>query len=333
MVAMEKQLPIVLICDKNFIMPTAVAITSLIRNKDAATFLDIHILCSDCAPEDVRVLETLAKNEDRVTVSIRHVSAKQYGDIIRQISTISVSAVLKFDICELFPKYDRILYIDGDLIVRGDLWSLYHDTDFSDELFAAVLHSTCIVDDGRRINSGVILFNAKKMREEGMRDKLVSYRAGRGDQASMDQQTFNVVCRDRILYLPPRYNCIPRLLLNELRPPVYTMEEFNRFFHTEYRTLEEIFNDACIFHFSAEKPWVYHDLPLADEWMHYYKLSPYGAQPLSRGGRLKRLSVLYQKGGLSAAFEYVIKGPLRRKYYAMRSMEFRRERFEKDWFG
>ena len=54
-------------------------------------------------------------------------SLDQYRDI-KQLAHISIACLLKFDICELIPSYEKLLYLDGDIIAKDDLTELY-ETD------------------------------------------------------------------------------------------------------------------------------------------------------------------------------------------------------------
>ena len=44
--------------------------------------------------------------------------------------------LLKFDLPNLLKRYQKVLYLDGDILVKGDLFELY-DTDISSVMCAA----------------------------------------------------------------------------------------------------------------------------------------------------------------------------------------------------
>lgn len=325
-----KKIPIAMICDKNFIMPTSVTITSIIENKACDIGLDIYVIGVDCENEELKVFDGLGKGRN-VNITLIYVSAEKYKDI-KQISSIPIACLLKFELCELISGYDKILYLDGDVIVRTDLWDLY-SISVEKYYLGAVLHPICIVDGGHRINGGVILFNAKKMRNDNMRDKLIKYRRNLGDRGSMDQQTFNEVCENKIRYICPEYNCIPRLLIDEHFPKMYTLKEYNNFFNTSYKSWKSILKEAKIIHFNDEKPWEYSDLYRANEWMKYYKKSIFGYVKLKRGSKIKRFKKFYQRGGYKGIVEVYLRKPLRKVYYFIRGMKFRKLKCPVDTWG
>ena len=85
---------------------------------------------------------------------------------------------------------DRILYLDSDIIVKGDL-SGFYNTDFQDNFFVATtnVHSPFLkwfirVKNGAAkntvyVNTGVLLMNLKKLREEQDHDEVLRYIARR----------------------------------------------------------------------------------------------------------------------------------------------------------
>ncbi len=323
-------LPIAMISDKNFIMPTVVAITSIVANKDKNTFLDFYILAADCKEEDLAVFEFFEKNPD-VKINTIIISLDKYRDI-KQISSVPIACLLKFELCDRILQYNKILYLDGDIIVRDDLLELF-SCNIDDYYFGAILHPICIIDGQSRINGGVILFNAEKMRQEHMSQKLITYRRGLGTRGSMDQQTFNEVCKGKIKFLAPEYNCIPRLLIEEHYPKLYTLDEYNYFFNTNYLNWREIMMKAKLIHFNDEKPWNYRDLHFGKEWEKYYMKSPFAGVRLNRGGKVKRLKKIYHRDGISGVYERYIKGKIRKIYYWIRGIEFRKMKCPKDNWG
>ena len=56
------------------------------------------------------------------------------------------------------------------------------------------------------INSGVLLINLKKIREEKLDDSMI-FLANMNKYCFPDQDIINLVCRDRIVYLDNKFNC------------------------------------------------------------------------------------------------------------------------------
>lgn len=301
----EKHIPIVMISDDNFIMQTCVAITSLYQNKNQNTIYEIHVVVADVSLASQDIFLQMTKNDCIITLI--HASLEQYKDI-KQLAHISIACLLKFDICELLPQYDKLLYLDGDIIVRSDLSELY-ETKLGDNYAAAVKELYCMKKDDGCINAGIMLFNSKKMRDDGMHDVLVQTRRSLGNRSSMDQQTYNLVIKGHIYYLSIEYNCVPGRLMGDVKMD-YSMDELNSLYGTHYKNAKQVILSASIIHFATgNKPWKYTFAPGAEEWYKYYLQSPYGKQPFKRYGkwgyRFHNLSEVIKKEGLKGVFGYI----------------------------
>ena len=300
-----KRIPIVMISDDNFVMQTCVAITSLYKNKNYSTVYEIFVVMAECSGESEEVFRGMGR-EDCV-ITLVHASLEQYRDI-KQLAHISIACLLKFDICELIREYDKLLYLDGDIIVRKDLTELY-GTELGDNYVAAVKELYCMKKDDGCINAGIMLFNAKKMRDDGMRDILVAKRKSLGNRSSMDQQTYNIIIKGHIHYLSIIYNCVPGRLIGDVKME-YSMEELNYLYGTDYQNAKQLIKDAVIIHFATgNKPWKYTFAPCAKEWYEYYLLSPYGDKPFKRysrwGYRFHNMSEIVKKDGISGVVKHM----------------------------
>lgn len=267
------RIPVAFICDENFVMQTSVAITSLLKNRGDDTEYTIYVVMAECSKQAEAMLRKTAD------VHIVRTDLAQFS-AIKQLAHISVACLLKFFLCQLIPEEDKLLYLDGDIIVRKDLAELFQ-TELGDYYAAA---TPLGLEDGK-INAGVMLFNAKKMREDNMAEKLMAFRLKIGNAKSMDQQTFNNMIPDKITRFSWQYNCSP-VRIKELSKEI-SIQQFNQQNHTSYTRWKNVMADAAIIHFaSATKPWKHTFVKYADEWYAYYKQSPYGQIPLQRDSKL-----------------------------------------------
>ncbi len=262
-------IPVVLISDDNFIMPTCVAITSLIVNKAKDTEYDVYIIMAECSDSSYAKINEL--KELGTPINLVRASLDEYRDI-KQLSHISIACLLKFDVSELVPAYDKLLYLDGDIIVRGDL-SEFYNVDLGDHYAAGVKELANIENPTGNINAGIMLFNAKRMRDEKLNLKLREVRRSLGDRGSMDQQTYNIVTGKDYLYQDIKFNCIPPKLITY---DAQSIGKVNELYGTNYKNGQDVIDKAVIIHYATgEKPWKYTFKPWAKEWYKYYMMSPY----------------------------------------------------------
>lgn len=188
---------------------------------------------------------------------------------------------------ELIQNEDKIIYLDSDIIVRKDLAELY-GVNVKD-LYAAVCFDTGLmyskktqsIDPVGYFNSGMMLLNAKKLREEKISEKLIKTKENLLDKSLMDQHVLNMVFTPNVAYLNIRYNLLYTNLLRA--EDKYSMRRLNELNHSNYKNLADLRKDAVIIHFSSkDKPWMYVDTPLAEEWHKYYMQTSYKKIPLKR---------------------------------------------------
>lgn len=284
-----KQINLCLITDNNFVLPTAVTIESIVQNANPDYQYCIYVICNknvDQYNQDKLCACTKGMENISVVPVIVHDDSR-YQLFLKKDFPVSISATFKFAIPELLPELEKVLYIDGDLIVQSDLTEFYA-TDVS-EVYAGVIkdyHALTFKGDvwerlGIRLegyfNSGVMLLNLNAMRADGVTDKLIDYRL-HGINYYMDQDTLNVVFGSRVKYLDFKYNVTATNWRNK------TSEDLSGYYGMEYREEKyDYMREADIIHYcSSDKPWKYYDTHMADVWYKYFLTSVFSDVNLNR---------------------------------------------------
>jgi|GEM_PF-783849 len=275
-----KKVNICLICDDGYVMPTSVAMTSMIESKNKDTIYNFYIVCASLSYESEQIFESM--NSDTVFVNIIRQDASRFADLHTfkdgAFCVATPAALLKFILPEVIPC-EKVLYLDGDLLVKEDLVDLF-ETDITDKYLAAVVDSGTIYVKNEYIssvqdyfNSGVMLLNLELMREENLSEVLIDTKMKQQDSNLMDQNIFNCVCDKRIVTLPIRYNFLPVNLVRAYGK--WTLQEINERYGTSYKDEGSLFSDAAIIHFSSkDKPWKNDTVSFADEWYRCYLKAP-----------------------------------------------------------
>ena len=272
---------ICMISDDNYVMPTCVALQSLAESKMEGIY-HIHIVASSLSPSTEQQFKKF-ESENVIIDIIREDAEKKFAGFHKfnnnAICVASISALLKFLIPELFPDIDRILYLDGDLIVRVDIGEFY-DCDLEDYYAAAVIDSGSMYYKHQYVqkvtnyfNSGVMLLNLKKLRNERVTEQLLETKKNLNDTSLMDQNVFNLVFDKKVKLLPIRYNFMPVSL--ERAYSKWTIAQVNEIYGTSYDNKKQLFQDAAIIHYSSkDKPWKTLDGACSAEWISCYLNAP-----------------------------------------------------------
>ena len=133
----KNYIPIVFATDDNFVPYLYVAMYSLISNADENNNYDIVILYSKINNYNIsRLLELSSDN-----VSIRFFDMTEYMNKYSELWythwNYSDAVYYRFFIPEIFSNYDKVLYLDGDVIFNCDVSELYN-VYLKDNYIAAV---------------------------------------------------------------------------------------------------------------------------------------------------------------------------------------------------
>lgn len=273
---MNEPINICFVCDEGYVMPVSVAITSLIINKKMHSKYNIYIIGYKFSVDAHKLFEKF--DTESVSIKVIDINVNEISDLHKTkkgYCVATTSALLKFYIAEYFQEIRKILYLDGDIIVREDLSDLYQ-TKLEGYYGAVVIDSGIIYSNRERIklyknyfNSGVMLLNLEKMRADNVKQLLIESKIKDPDSILMDQDAFNDVFRENVKLLSIKYNC---LYVNLIRAKdKFNIEMLNKLYKTNFLQLNDLKEQAVIIHYSSkDKPWKYNNIPLSDEWYKYF---------------------------------------------------------------
>ena len=116
-------------CNDNYAPPLAVCLYSLLCNADKSRLYDIVVLHSDISNESREHLLRVGGLFPNCT--LRLVDMTEFHERVKGCSGSYITAETNYRLAilgELFAQYDRVLYLDCDAIVEGDISQLF-DTD------------------------------------------------------------------------------------------------------------------------------------------------------------------------------------------------------------
>ena len=258
---MDKTLHLCFICDENYVLPTCVALKSIQINSFKSTKYHVHILMKNTSKEAEKKLKSM--ENPNMKISILNDYPLNVDEAKINIERhVSKTAIYKFFIPDIFSHLNKILYLDSDILIQQDLTSLY-DTDLKDTYVGVVKDIMTIYGVHTHLkklnftgeayfNSGMILMNLKKMREDNIPQKLINYRLNKWNHF-MDQDAFNMVLNGKVTFLPLKYNllnCFFRFL---------PIKKLQKFYQEKFPiTITGNYKKAVVLHLGGkEKPWLY----------------------------------------------------------------------------
>ena len=226
---MSKEIPIFFSTDDNYIPYLDVAIRSLIANSSKEFEYRIIVLNTGLSEDGVRKVmqnQNAGFKIDFIDISEEVENIKSR---FKNVYHFSVVTYYRLFIASLFPQYDKVLYLDCDLVVLGDVSKLYH-TELGTNILGAApeqfVQSTrefrlyaekaLGLDPDGYVNAGVLLMNLKEFRRREIEEQFVRLITEYDfDLLDPDQAYLNYLCRGKIHVLPNGWNKEPMLLACE----------------------------------------------------------------------------------------------------------------------
>lgn len=269
-VPVERTIDIVMSADDGYIQHSAATMASILLNCDASSSFRFHILDGGISSDKKEKLLNLKKLRD---FKIKFYGMSKYDWSIfpdnRRHTTLATYYRLRIPEV-LSGNIQKVLYLDGDIIVEQDLKELW-DTDISNYILGAV-EDVEGIDSKRRLslaykyfNAGVLLLDLNQLRQSNLLKNSIEYlKKHRAKIIYQDQDILNGLFNAQYKDLPLKWNVNSYMYIKTDRLHTYTD-------HDKKITK----NNPAIIHFtggSLLKPWIQEMLhPLSDEYWNYYK--------------------------------------------------------------
>jgi lipopolysaccharide biosynthesis glycosyltransferase len=254
----DASIDIVLAADRNYAMPMCVAICSTAINCAAEKLLRFHVIESGFGLElKQRISDSLNR--------IRPINSKIYwyplaSELVADLAIvqghINSTAYSRLLIPQLLsPTITRALYLDSDLVVEGNISELWEGYKFEKALGAvrdrigtvgalgglSNYSQLGISPDQPYFNSGVLLLNVAKWREQSISERVFAYlRSYKHLLQFEDQEGLNAILHNDWDEIPKKWNqqIVPLSLRS--RPDV---------------ALNNSIEGGIIHFITSEKPW------------------------------------------------------------------------------
>lgn len=256
---MNDIIPIFYACDDIFAKYAIVSIRSLFENTGKTRKYRIHILNTGLS--EAHRNELLKMQNQQFSVCFPDVTAfmESVQDRLPIRDYYTKTTYYRLFIAEMFPEYDKAIYIDSDTVVLTDIAELF-DHNLGDNYLAASHEQAMVqeevygtyvekvlgIDRHSYFNAGVIVLNCRQFRENHLLAKFLELLGTYNFIVTQDEDYLNVLCRDRVLWLHPGWNA----------------EVFG--------TLPCPEDEIKIIHYiMVSKPWHYDDCRLQEHFWHY----------------------------------------------------------------
>ena len=219
----KKEIPVFFATDNNYAPFMAVALASMLEKASKTYFYTVYVLTTDLYREYIEQLETICQNAMPGNASVEFVSLRE--EMEKTSGTFhlrdyySRETYCRIFIPRFFPQYDKVIYLDSDIVVTGDISELYN-IDIGDNLVGAAIEEVMQSFDvfgtyvekalgvprEKYFSAGVLLINAKKYREENIEEKFIALMNRFKFRITQDEDYLNVLCKDKVKWLDVGWN-------------------------------------------------------------------------------------------------------------------------------
>ena len=299
---MKQEIPIFFSTDDTYIPYLDVAIASLIANASDHYRYKLIVLNVGLQPENI----ALVMQNQREGFAIEFIDISRHLESVtahfKNVYHFSIATYYRLFIASLFPQYDKIIYLDCDLVVLGDISKLY-ETPLGENILGAgpeeYVQNTAEfrryaevalgVNPDRYVNAGVLVINLAEYRKMRIEEQFVELITKHDfDLLDPDQAYLNYLCQDKIHILPNGWNKEPTAIPCE--------------------------GDKHIVHYALyKKPWQYEDVIDGQFFWHYAEKSPFYPKILQnkasftdadRAGREAAAQEILEHANLMTASDY-----------------------------
>lgn len=264
----KQEIPIFFTIDDSYAPYLAVALESLMENASPDYLYKIFVIYQELNGENRERLSHMVRDGFDVELVPMSQGLEDIRDRTEnrlRCDYFTLTIYFRLFLAEMFPQYDKGIYIDSDIVVPGDISKMY-EIELGDNIVGACpdfsiqeipplvnwVENAVGVPKIEYINSGVLLLNLKKMREVRLSEHFL-YILNRFhfDCIAPDQDYLNAMCHGKIHYLPECWDVMP----NKEKPPV---------------------EQPKLIHYNLyDKPWCYDDVMYEAYFWKYARKTEY----------------------------------------------------------
>lgn len=284
----SSSIPIVFAADNNYVPMLATTMFSLLSNASLEHTYDIVVLEKDISPRNQLLITDFLSRFDNAHVRFCDVSGSIRAYNLRTNNEhISVETYYRFLVQDVLPGYDKVIYLDSDLIVCGDVAELF-ETELGTNLVAAARDIDFLgnlnMPGGKRMayaheilgmenpydyfQAGVLVLNTAQMRRLHPIERWLEI-ASDSDYIYDDQDILNAECQGRVIYLDNAWN-----VMNDCGGRIRKVFSFAP--SEIYDAYIDAYHHPKIVHYAGfEKPWKPGSCDYSELYWSYARQTPF----------------------------------------------------------
>lgn len=219
----QEIIPIFFAVDNEYIPFLAVTLQSIVEHSTEENYYVIKILCTNISEGNKEKINKYTKDN----ISIEFVDLNYYIEKIKnKLYTrdyFSMTTYFRLFISNLYPQYNKAIYLDSDIVLLTDVAELYKE-DIGDNLVGAVRDDIIQQNEvfqeyvekvvgvssyKNYFNAGMLIMNLDELRKNKFQEKFLYLLENVKYSVVQDQDYLNRICKGRVKLLDASWNVMP----------------------------------------------------------------------------------------------------------------------------
>ncbi len=260
------KIPIFFAADDRYVPFLAVALQSLVEHASEENYYLIKILYTDISQKNQVKIKKYEKNNINIEFVDLSYYIEKIQDKLYTRDYYTNTTYFRLFIPELYPQFNKALYLDSDIVILSDIAELYN-IDIDNNLVIAapdgVMQSipvfreysekvVGVADHRNYFNAGVLVLNLDELRKFKFAEKFLYLLETVKFSVAQDQDYLNRICKGRVKLVPLTWNAMPI-------PELHIKEE-----------------DIKLVHYNLNyRPWHFDNVLYEKEFWNYAKKTDY----------------------------------------------------------
>ena len=259
-------IPIFFAIDDGYMPFLAVALESLIENSSKKYYYSIKVLYTNISEENKKKINKYKRENVNIEFVDLNYYIEKVKDKLYTRDYYTNTTYFRLFIANLYPQYNKAIYLDSDIVVLGDIAELYNQ-DIGDNLIAAAPDDVIqtikvfqeyaekvvgVADYRNYFNAGILLMNLDEFRKFNFQNKFLYLLETIKFTVAQDQDYLNRLCKGKVKIIDKAWDKMP-----------IANDDFDD-------------KDLKIVHYNlADKPWHYDNIRYKDYFWKYAKKTEY----------------------------------------------------------
>ena len=226
-----KDVPVFFAADENYMPFLGITLYSLIERADKNRRYNVHVLYTGALGENAKKVMEMQTENVRVEFFDVSKEIQQIQSSIHCRDYYTSAIYFRLFIPQLFPEYEKAIYLDCDTVLLTDIAQLYDmplgenyigavadDIVSATPAFIAYTKQALGIEGKKYFNSGVIVMQLARLREIDFCYLFTRVLRSYDFVVAPDQDCLNLICKDKVQYLGREWNTMP-LAKNRVRAP------------------------------------------------------------------------------------------------------------------